>query len=101
MYLFTSILKSWHFRDQQNIFVDGPSEDGVSLYAQPTTETEGRKWTWVCYGGFSNPPLNFTWYNGTTEFTPDTPPIIELNVRPLIVIIDKYVRLLIVIIEKM
>ncbi|XP_062570195.1 uncharacterized protein LOC134232252 isoform X2 [Saccostrea cucullata] len=54
----------------------GPYDNQVSLYGRETG-VEGNRMTWICYGGFTNPALSITWYNGSTEFSPDTPAIVD------------------------
>lgn len=46
------------------------------------TTREGLIGTWVCRVSETNPAVTLTWYNGSTEFTPDTPPVVrDMTVR--------------------
>lgn len=40
------------------------------------TGIEGVSVSWKCAVSESNPAVNLTWYNGSTEFTPDSKPVI-------------------------
>lgn len=40
------------------------------------TGIEGVSVSWKCAVSESNPAVNLTWYNGSTEFTPDSKPVV-------------------------
>ncbi|XP_062606039.1 uncharacterized protein LOC134267843, partial [Saccostrea cucullata] len=75
---YASVNSSTIFRVKRFTVFYGPYDDYVSLQVdRAEMEVEGNRMTWICYGGFTNPAVSITWYNGSTEFSPDTPSIVE------------------------
>ncbi|XP_061193111.1 uncharacterized protein LOC133201326 [Saccostrea echinata] len=76
VFCYGSVNSSMFYQVKRFTVFYGPYEGEVSLYGRETG-VEGNSMTWICYGGFTNPQLTFTWYNGSMEFSPDTSPIVE------------------------
>nr|XP_022327853.1 uncharacterized protein LOC111127117 [Crassostrea virginica]XP_022327854.1 uncharacterized protein LOC111127117 [Crassostrea virginica]XP_022327855.1 uncharacterized protein LOC111127117 [Crassostrea virginica]XP_022327856.1 uncharacterized protein LOC111127117 [Crassostrea virginica]XP_022327857.1 uncharacterized protein LOC111127117 [Crassostrea virginica]XP_022327858.1 uncharacterized protein LOC111127117 [Crassostrea virginica] len=67
---------STDFRGKRFTVFYGPDEDKMELSGTETTR-EGLIGMWVCRVSETNPAVTLTWYNGSTEFTPDTPPVVR------------------------